>query len=812
MKWRYGIFGDGRGFATIDGTFSWEDVLPAVKFTDSATESVLGDASGYLNISKSNLPKNWKDILVTGRTMITQMDGLKVLYAGYLDKINSNLNGSVTLITVGIKEYLARQLANPFYGTQTDPDAVVTFSGVGYTGLLADVIRKGFSVEAPHEDAPRPANVLGNIIATTTATEIVTYESKLSSFETIDDIINTICASLSLNGVEVRYVPRVEEGEKPRIVWDVYIGDDNSEKLAHINESTEIAISLDDAVYGRSSLADLSVTYSVEETGNRIISQSRFGNTIEGTDADITTKTRMDMNIPRFDITYNPEAMLTRDEMDARLSKLLNYESDATTATFGVIGSSEEWKKYLGATLIISKEASDDTAEDFSLKVRCTSVSWSASTKRIDIMVEPMRPRFRRKKDKSHQKPIAPPKGQMPSYKPDVVTPPLREVPVSEIDSGATQRVPTYQVYKKTEWWGAGANNVGQLGVGTTSETAIHTAVEHGSIPEDINLVKIFGTSSKTHGITSDGKVYGWGQLSESLGVDSLSKTLDEPRLAEWFGPKPIKKIIYLDEETTLALVEDGSEIIEISVKADAPLLSYEWKNPPAPIVDIAGFPDTLYAVLENGTVWAKGNSAYMAIGSTVPVRIEEWEQCKQTDDIMLSNIESIQTLYADSIRTDVRVVALLSKNGAIYRMNTSPENDFRPQAWFKLTVLHKAEEVGISPKGLYYLSEQKLLYRAFQQLEEDEELEEFEDASEFKRWKTFKMVSQFRQEIIELVNELVIAIDESDNVWTRGRNDSGELGTGDLKEEDSFKKIEMENSVVDVIAINSRTYIKVST
>lgn len=812
-QWVYGTFGDGRGFKTIDGTFDRNNVLPAVRNTDTATESVTGDDSASLNVARIALPKNWKSVLVTGQTLIAEMDGDKVLTAGYLDKINLNLNGSVTLIVNGMKSYLARLLVAPFYGeVQQNSDAVVSFSGLGYTGLLEDLLRRTFSMDAPHEDAPRPANVLGNIYANTTATNRVTYDSKVASFETVEDIIAKVNTALSLNGVEVRFIPRVEKGEKLRIVWDVYIGDDNDESKAHINESLEVVLDLNQEVQGHNTLSTLSLTYSVEEIGNRVVSQSTFGNPMSGTGADITTVTKPGTNLPRFDLTYNPEAELKREEMETRLTKILNADTDETTATFSVLGDeAKKWKDYLGATIVIRKQTEEDTAEAFEVRVRCTSLSFSSSHNRIDVTVGPLRPRFPRKTNRTWEKPIPAPKNIMPRYSPDFVTAPEREAVISEIDSGYASPLATMQYWTKTSWWGSGINTEGQLGVATNSETAIHTSVQRGSIPDEKDIVKLFGTQSKTHGITDDGKVYGWGMLSEALGVDGRLKSYNEPRSAEFFGEEPIKKIIYPDEQTTLALSQAG-QLLEISINPSAPLLSYEWKNSPSPIVDVAALPDTLYAVLEDGTVWAKGNSAYMAIGSSVGLRIEDWTQCQQTDGKALRGIKEVHALYAPAWNSDVKVVALLSNLGAIYRINTSPENDFRPQAWFRLTLTQGAKTLGLSAKGLYYLGGDRIMWRAFQQLEEDDSLKEFEDASEYKRWKAFSIVSKFEMDILgllELNKELVIALDESGQVWTRGRNTYGELGTGTLEEETSFKKLELDKEVEEVLSLPNRTYVK---
>jgi hypothetical protein len=826
--WLWGLFGDGHG-TTRDGSISMDNVLTVGHGTDKVTIDVRGEASASLNISRDDLPANWKtEALVTGRTMIALVDGDKVLFAGYLNKINSNMNGSKTLVVNGLKAYMARQQTNNTYGiTETDPDAATVFKGLGFTGLLADVVRKCFSIDGV-PDGVRPANVLGDFVADTTDIIEQTYESKHSGFETHGTVMDTITDSLSKYGVEVWFVPRWENTETlDRIVWDVVIGDDATLGTAHINENIPVVLDASQVENGFSSLADLSITYSVEQIASRYLAQSRFGDTDAGVEADITSKTNTTLGIPRFDTAYNPEAMLSLDDMDERLTRLLDVGTEGIEVNLNILEDwTTEWLTRLGCTVELKKSIDDVFGEEFSLFVRCTGITFSASTSRVEVAVEPLLPRFLRMKDKKRDKPIKV-DGKEPVKDTTVFSSmKKREIPLSNIPSNYAINIPQpNQASEKSSWWGAGANLYGELGVGTDTETANHKQLQRADVPSNTDFVDIFQTNGITHGITENGLVYGWGGwvpdifrmdtgprvLPPQAGIDGLVKDSMSPRRAYWFGNQSIKKIAYPDSETVIALLADGSEIIQVSIGEYSLLHNYMWDNPPAPIVDIAAMKDVVYAVLNDGTLWAKGNGVWLGAGITAPVRVMEWTRCQQTDGVALGNIRAIHVLDpGDTDLGHVRAIVAESNFGALYRINAVPENQFIPQAWFKSTVLSGADKVGLGIKGIYYLNGNQIFHRTFADLEADEEIQDFQDASDFKEWIDFSIHSYWSGTGFDgLAKETIIGVSTSGVVWVKGMNTHAELGTGDKQEQNDFVSIPMDSAATKVKAFTSSTFIK---
>jgi alpha-tubulin suppressor-like RCC1 family protein len=827
--WLWGIFGDGRGDISTDGSTAVDNILTVGLNTDSVAVDVTGRATATLNISRSDLPENWKtQVLVTGYTMLALVDGDTVLFAGYLNKINSNMNGSVTLVVNGLKDYVARQQVNDTYGVViTDPKAATTFTGLGYTGLLQSVISKCFSMADIPEDAPKPANVLGDFIAVNGDTVERTYKSLHSGAETYGTIVENISASLSRWGVEVQYIPRWEDvTTKTRIVWDVVIGNDALREEAHIKQNELVELDASQVVDGFSSLTSLELTYSVEEIANRYVAQSRYGDRDNGVEADITTKVKENSGLPRFDSAYNPEAMLNTAEMDERLTTFLDTQLDSSTASLEILEDwTTDWLTRLGFTVKLMKSQNEETAEAFEMLVRCTGVSFSASTSRVTITIQPLLPRFITKKNKNKQ-PIKPATGSASQPLGPVFTISQDRPKLSEKKKTYTDNLPQpLAMAGGTGWHGAGLNHAGQLGVDTDTETALHTEVKRGGIPDGLDIVEIFGQSHISHAVMSDGSVYGWGERMEALGVDGCIENLKIPQRAEWFGPTPIKKIAYPTYETVIALTADGSEILQIAI-GDAPtqlqhgasgfigiwdagLFDYTWDNPPAPIIDIAAGFDVVYAVLNDGTLWAKGNSVFMGIGAFTPEYIPTWTRCTQNSGA-LGNIKSIHVLDAPATEGGhVRVVVAVSNTGGLYRINTSPENDWTPQRWFELTVLSGVEQVGLAIKGLYYRNGTKLFHRTFADLEEDTDLVDFSDVSEFRDWKDFSVWSGWRQEIAELATETVIAVTVSGSVFARGYNEFGELGTGDKEEYTGLTSLELDMPVTSVRALAGRTLIR---
>lgn len=600
----YGTFGDGRGLKTVDGTFYRSNILPAVRNTDKAHKDVTGEESLSLNVARSALPKNWKTVLVTGKTLIAEIDGDKVLASGYLNKINSNLNGSVTLIVNGFKKYTLRQQTNPTYNMlQGDPNAATVFrSDSGYSGLAAQLLYNCFSVVGIPEDAPKPANVLGRveIRGAIQNNRPVQYSSLYSALESYGAILDNITTTLSDYGVEVWYNARIEDtgltspdGKEPllRMVWDVIIGEDfqteSGVNYAHINEDKVYTVSLKAENLTHKASA-FGVTYSVENTHNRIIGHSRLGDKDTGTGADITTHYKAGTGLPRFDYSFSSQIELTEQELRRRLKEGLNYTSEFSEAFYTVEEDwNTEWLDRLGSTLIFDV---DDDGDKWELKVRCISLDWSASNGKVSVGVMVLLPRYtslpKNRKEDENAQPLEPARA---ANEPNPY-PPNKRPETPELAPG---------------WNAMGLGEMGQLGIGVLSDYDKWAQVQKGEIPASEELVQIFPAMGGgfAHGITADGKVYGWGDNSKSqLGLDGVIglSQVPVPYRCELFR-NPIKQIVsvnisYRKSSTsqptvgavTFGLSTDGRTVEAFGRGIEGNEVVTSWRNLPAPLKQIA--------------------------------------------------------------------------------------------------------------------------------------------------------------------------------------------------------------------------------
>jgi hypothetical protein len=576
--WLYGIFGDGQGSVATDGTCSPDNILVAGKNTDKITIDVTGEANASLNISREDLPANWKtEILVTGRTMLALVDGDKVLFAGYLDKINSNMNGSLTLIVKGIRAYMNRQQTNDTYGTvQTNPNVATVFNGVGYSGLAENVVRKCFSNNGVPVGV-RPANILGDffieeqpLIPGQPAQPTVTYESKHSALESFGNILTNITNKLSDWGIELWFVPRWESvSNKTRIVWDVRIGNDAYGPSAHINEASQFTLGLD-ATTTLAKASAFGVTYSVEKTNTRYVGQSKAGQDNDG--ADITSKYVTNVRLPRFDGSFNPGLEVSQSQLDALLVNQLASANEFSEAFYTVEEDfSHVWLDRLGSRIEFVAGAGADFSE-FNLLVRCVSVSFSASSGKVELGVMVLLRRY---------------KSLPRNRKEDDSSKPITENPAknSPLASTTPPREKTSELLGT--WNAIGMNKTGQLGIGSITDTEEFAQIQQGERPESTDFVSIFPSAGSrlnpssviigqnydytrygwTHGITSDGSVYGWGDNSfGQLGIDSSisAEFLSVPYRCDLFL-SPVKQIVGFYNENAGSLGDISAMSVGLS-------------------------------------------------------------------------------------------------------------------------------------------------------------------------------------------------------------------------------------------------------
>ena len=109
--------------------------------------------------------------------------------------------------------------------------------------------------------------------------------------------------------------------------------------------------------------------------------------------------------------------------------------------------------------------------------------------------------------------------------------------------------------------WATGRNNVGQLGIGTTTDIS---KLQQVMIDEETpleNIVKISSGLNHALALTKDGKVYGWGlNTSGQLGINSKNNSLYAAPMLDSLGEEVIDNVIDISagREFSVILTKNG--------------------------------------------------------------------------------------------------------------------------------------------------------------------------------------------------------------------------------------------------------------
>lgn len=378
------------------GTVDRSDVLPVIHNSDKPTIDINAGDNVTFNLSKKDIPEDWKSYLKEFDRLIVLEDDSKdwnddgaILFAGFLNKRSGDIGSTIAVQAAGLREYLSsRIINNVFTGVNDKPSAGITFAGSDYQGLMRSIITHCFDDSGIPTSSRKPPAVLGNIDGGTGTG--VTSKILLSDMINYSSVLDDLRDVTSTNGNEYYFKPRWRNSSRNSIVWDVKIGTDSA---PHINEATTFTIPLTTTSTFKSS--KFSLELSSEGVANRIIGQSKAGDTEKDNGADLTVLTSTSGAKVLVDTAFNPGVELTSDQMNAQLTARLNSMLSATgTATYTIEeADASQWINNLGKTIVFSGQSGTDSA-GYNITVRCTSVTFSASNNTIEVGVSVPQPRY----------------------------------------------------------------------------------------------------------------------------------------------------------------------------------------------------------------------------------------------------------------------------------------------------------------------------------------------------------------------------------------------------------------------------------
>lgn len=794
--WIFGTNGDGQGSTAVDGTTSEANILPVIKDSDSLNVNINATDSATMRLSKKDLPSNWKEFLKIGVTQVSMVETTKaynaqgaVLHRGFINKINANINDAIEIQVPGTGEYTAALAVNNLFDQQqTNPNAAVTFTGGDYRQLISNVHSNAFTKSGVPDGNHTPQ--ISGTVDTGAAGSVCTYKSLLTSFDTYRKVLDDIRDNTSLNGNEYRFIPRWASAAKNRIVEDFRIGTDTSNMSAHINESTVIPISLNNAD-ALSLSSQFGITLDATKIATRWIGQSKYGDTGANAGADITTKTNLSSGMPRFDRFFNPGVELTSAQMTEQLQSRLNQSSVYAAAVYTVQGDTKgDWVSRVGATLVFTGEVGTET-EGFSVTVRVVGVTLSASndTVKVDVMIpQPRYPALPRQKKPDEGKPII---ASQPPNTPGGTqsTNPTRP-PTSELASG---------------WNSTGSGGSGRLGNNSESDRVNYGNVYHGELPAGQEFADI--ATGNTHVIarTSAGVVYGWGRNTEKqLGLDAsiIADKILVPYLAEQWDT-PIKQITAA-ANSSWGVTNDGSKVVAFGTFS-----TYGWATPPAVVNQIEGVDLGCFAVLADGTMWYVGAATASVVGAGVGAVTAStvWRQCKQTNNT--TNMTGVSKVWSNT-----RMTIVLKTDGSLWYCSAQFQY-FKPFTGTGAALPSGIVEVSVTAPTSPFSSTNSQIWmfartsagNVFFTGMAGVTSDAWTAATPYMTGNTWKRifsnsVAQGGQGIAARA-DVHGFIDSDDVLWVMGKNTQGQLGLGDTVDRDTLTKY-VTSSKVSKVALSA--------
>lgn len=186
-------------------------------------------------------------------------------------------------------------------------------------------------------------------------------------------------------------------------------------------------------------------------------------------------------------------------------------------------------------------------------------------------------------------------------------------------DIGATQQV-----------FGCGGNDFGALGNGTVVASSKPIRAARGQGFEDTRWYKLTAGSGRTAGLSSDGKVYGWGLNSMGqLGDGSHTDRLQPTALAQGEIPSGVViEQLALGENHTLGLGNDGKVYAwgantygqlgnNTFLPSETPVTISRGEIPPGVIItEIAAGGDHSLALASDGAIYSWGRNDFGQVGN----------------------------------------------------------------------------------------------------------------------------------------------------------------------------------------------------
>ena len=361
-----------------------------------------------------------------------------------------------------------------------------------------------------------------------------------------------------------------------------------------------------------------------------------------------------------------------------------------------------------------------------------------------------------------------------------------------------------YSIDEGGDLWITGKNTYGQLGRGNTDD--IEAWEKAPEITATSKVKKLVSYNAAVYAVTEDGKLWVTGKNDQGqLGIGNNSKvtiwkTLESPtQVSEIYD---YGASVYALTETGNLWVTGNNADGQLGLGDSTARNTWQQIVSVGQVNQLVNRANSVYLVTTDGELWVcgKNSAGQLGIGSS-PNPLENWQQIPKAT---LGTVRKLVLGYDNAyVLNDVGQLWVTGFNnyGQLGTGNTSTV-----YSWQQITVtgLSAVKTLVDYDKSMYLITEAGELWVCGKN--DLGQLGTGNNASEYK-WKQPTDLTQIKISQVLAYDDSIYAITEGGDLWVTGKNDQGQLGAGSSSNLNQWQRVANISKVSSIQSYDSSVY-----